>query len=296
MSRSLAHPVVKPAPATDPSEEAFVAPPGLVRMPVQRSVAGAALDRADDWLADEVPVAMVFNGISHAVMMASPLDLEDFALGFALSEGIVASADELRDVEARPAACQTPGSPPAWEVHIELSPRRLEGLKRRRRTLAGRTGCGICGIESLQALELLPPSLPAADWLDRVDPALLAQVIPQLPSFQPLNLQAGAVHVAAWADLAGGLRWAREDVGRHNALDKLIGVLARQGLLGAPGVVLMSSRASHELVAKCARVGLQALATVSAPTALGVQAAQAAGLRLWGLCRPPRAVLYTPAG
>ena len=275
-------------------------PPGLVRQRVQRTpqdgAAVAELVAADDWLADEVPVAMVFNGISHAVMMASPLELEDFALGFALSEGIVASADELRDVEARPAACQTPGSPPAWEVHIELSPRRLEGLKLRRRTLAGRTGCGVCGIESLQALELLPAALPAAEWLGRVDAALLARVMPRLPAFQPLNAQAGAVHVAAWADLDGEVRWAREDVGRHNALDKLIGVLARQGQLGAPGLVLMSSRASHELVAKCARVGLQALATVSAPTALGVQAAQAAGVRLWGLCRPPRAVLYTPGG
>ncbi|KAB0583764.1 formate dehydrogenase accessory sulfurtransferase FdhD [Ideonella dechloratans] len=275
-------------------------PPGLVRQRVQRTpqdgAAVAELVAADDWLADEVPVAMVFNGISHAVMMASPLELEDFALGFALSEGIVASADELRDVEARPAACQTPGSPPAWEVHIELSPRRLEGLKLRRRTLAGRTGCGVCGIESLQALELLPAALPAAEWLGRVDAALLARVMPRLPAFQPLNAQAGAVHVAAWADLDGEVRWAREDVGRHNALDKLIGVLARQGQLGAPGLVLMSSRASHELVAKCARVGLRALATVSAPTALGVQAAQAAGVRLWGLCRPPRAVLYTPGG
>ncbi|WP_374428517.1 formate dehydrogenase accessory sulfurtransferase FdhD [Ideonella dechloratans] len=275
-------------------------PPGLVRQRVQRTpqdgAAGADLVAVDDWLADEVPVAMVFNGISHAVMMASPLDLEDFALGFALSEGIVASAEELRDVEVRPAACQTPGSPPAWEVHIELSPRRLEGLKQRRRTLAGRTGCGVCGIESLQALELLPAVLPAAGWLEQVDAALLARVMPRLSAFQPLNAQAGAVHVAAWADLDGEVRWAREDVGRHNALDKLIGVLARQGQLGAPGLVLMSSRASHELVAKCARVGLQALATVSAPTALGVQAAQAAGLRLWGLCRPPRAVLYTPGG
>jgi len=276
------------------------ATPGLQRRRVQRTPQrggeGIGLEFVDDWLADEVPVAMVFNGISHAVMMASPLDLEDFALGFALSEGIVASADELRDVEARPAACQVPGSPPAWEVHIELSPRRLEGLKQRRRTLAGRTGCGVCGIESLQALELLPAALPAADWLVRVDAALLARVMPRLPAFQPLNALAGAVHVAAWADLDGELRWAREDVGRHNALDKLIGVLARQGQLGAPGLVLMSSRASHELVAKCARVGLQALATVSAPTALGVQAAQAAGVRLWGLCRPPRAVLYTPGG
>ena len=283
-----------------PSAPDDAATPGLVRRRVQRipprSGEGSHPEVTEDWLADEVPVAMVFNGISHAVMMASPLDLEDFALGFALSEGIVASADELRDVEARPAACQAPGSPPAWEVHIELSPRRLEGLKQRRRTLAGRTGCGVCGIESLQALELLPAALSAADWLDRVDAALLARVMPRLPAFQPLNAQAGAVHVAAWADLDGELRWAREDVGRHNALDKLIGVLARQGQLGAPGLVLMSSRASHELVAKCARVGLRALATVSAPTALGVQAAQAAGVRLWGLCRPPRAVLYTPEG
>lgn len=283
------------SPDAFPPSSSDNAPAGLVRLPVLRAAVGVA-EAVEDWLADEVPVAMVFNGISHAVMMASPLDLEDFALGFALSEGIVASVDEVRDLEVRPAACQAPGAPAAWEVQLEVSPRRLEGLKQRRRTLAGRTGCGVCGIESLQALELLPAPRPAPDWLDQVDAALLARVMPQLRSAQPLNAQAGAIHVAAWADLAGQLHWAREDVGRHNALDKLIGVLARQGQLGAPGVVLMSSRASHELVAKCARVGLAALATVSAPTALGVRAAQAAGLCLWGLCRPPRAVRYTPAG
>lgn len=247
----------------------------------------------EDVLAAEVPVAMVFNGISHAVMMATPQDLEDFALGFALSEGIVAGADEVRDIEARLSACQAPNLPPAWEVEMEISPRRLEALKQRRRSLTGRTGCGVCGIESLEALDLLPRPLSAQPWLSQIDVAFLNRVMPQLSAHQPLNHQAGAVHAAAWVSVEGELVAACEDVGRHNALDKLIGARARQGGLDQPGVVLMTSRASHELIAKCARVGFHALATISAPTALGVAAAQAAGLRLWGLCRPPRMVLYS---
>jgi len=251
----------------------------------------AAGEAREDMLAAEVPVALVFNGISHAVMMATPQDLEAFALGFAISEGILASAVDCRGIELRQG--QASHGLPAVEVHLEISARCFAQLKWRRRSLAGRTGCGVCGIESLAALELVPPALPAAPWLARVDAPAVLHALSGLPAWQKLNAQAGAIHAAGWAGLDGALTDVMEDVGRHNALDKLLGTLARVGRLRAPGFVVMSSRASHELVAKCARAGVSALATISAPTALGVRAAELAGLRLWGLCRAPRAVRYT---
>ncbi len=249
----------------------------------------------DDILATEIPVALVFNGISHAVMMATPEALGDFALGFALSEGILDRAEDCRSISVHAAdgsAAQLPPGVPGVEVHLEISTRCFERLRHRRRSMAGRTGCGVCGVESFAALDLAPERLPARDWIERVDLALVLQAFSQLGVRQVHNAQAGALHAAAWAGLDGQLATVCEDVGRHNALDKLIGSLARAGRLGEPGFVLMSSRGSHELVRKCARVGLSALATISAPTATGVQVAELAGLRLWGLCRAPRGVLY----
>ncbi len=250
-----------------------------------------------DVLATEIPVALVFNGISHAVMMATPESLGDFALGFALSEGILDRAEDCRGIGLRRAdgsAAQLPPGVPGVEVHLEISTRCMERLRHRRRSMAGRTGCGVCGVESFAALDLAPERLPARDWIGRVDLPLVLQAFSQLGAWQLHNAQAGALHAAGWAGLDGRLVTVCEDVGRHNALDKLIGRLARMGRLGAPGVVLLSSRGSHELVRKCARVGLSALATISAPTATGVQVAELAGLRLWGLCRAPRGVLYAP--
>lgn len=251
----------------------------------------------DDILATEIPIALVFNGISHAVMMATPEALDDFALGFALSEGILDRAEDCRGISvhaAESSVAQLPPGVPGVEVHLEISPRCFERLRHRRRSMAGRTGCGVCGVESFVALDLAPERLPARDWIERVDLALVLQAFSQLGARQVHNAQAGALHAAAWAGLDGQLTAVCEDVGRHNALDKLIGRLARAGRLDEPGFVLMSSRGSHELVRKCARVGLSSLATISAPTATGVQVAALAGLRLWGLCRAPRGVLYAP--
>ena len=250
---------------------------------------------AHDWLAAEVPVALVFNGISHAVMMATPQDLDLFALGFALSEGIVDSASEVRGIEVTLADAQLsklPTGVAALEVHIEISARCFEQLKNHRRTLAGRTGCGVCGVDSLAALDLL--NLPVAwqEWVSQVDAPTVLHAFAQLEPLQVLNAESGALHAAAWATLNGTLLHAFEDVGRHNALDKLIGKLAQTKQLGLPGFVILSSRGSHELVRKCARVGLAAMATISAPTSMAVQMAQLSGVRLWGLCRSPRAVLY----
>ena len=248
-------------------------------------------------LAAEVPIALVFNGISHAVMMATPQDIEAFALGFALSEGILDHARDCRGIEVRAVAAAEAGLPPgveAIEVRLEISARAFERMKGRRRSLAGRTGCGVCGVESFAGLELGSERLPLHDWLPRIDLPVVLRAIEAMPPRQLINADAGAVHAAGWATLDGQLHEVLEDVGRHNALDKLIGTLARGGRLGEPGFVVLSSRGSHELVRKCARTGIAALATISAPTAMGVRMAELAGLRLWGLCRSPRGVLYAP--
>ncbi len=256
----------------------------------------------DDTLAAEVPVALVFNDVSHAVMMATPQDLDSFALGFALSEGILDSAADCRGVDIVPVDAHDAGLPdgmPGIEVHLEISTRSFERLKDRRRSLAGRTGCGVCGVESFAALDLTPLPLPRHDWIERIDLDTVLRAFSALPAQQQLNREAGAIHAAAWATLDGEVTDVMEDVGRHNALDKLLGRLANAGRLSDPGFVLMSSRGSHELVRKCARLGIAAMATISAPTAMGVRMAELSGLRLWGLCRAPRAVLYAagvPAG
>jgi len=259
--------------------------------------AGLPADGAQrpDWLAAEVPVAMVFNGVSHAVMMATPDQLEAFALGFALSEGILDRADDCRGMEVHCVDGGTAVLPPgvsAVEVRMDISVRCFERLKQRRRSMSGRTGCGVCGVESLAALDMTPERLPAKPWMAQVDAATVLRAFDALRQQQWVNAQAGSLHAAGWASLDVGLMAVCEDVGRHNALDKLIGGLACDGRLLEPGFVVLTSRGSHELVRKCARVGISALATISAPTATGVQLAELAGVRLWGLCRSPRAVLY----
>lgn len=246
-------------------------------------------------LASEVPIALVFNGISHAVMMGTPLDLEDFAVGFALSEGIIDSAADCYGVEVTPVAAAAAGLPTGMdgmEVQLEIASRCFARLKDHRRSMSGRTGCGVCGVESFAALDLSFDALPARDWLTRVDLPTVLQAINNLPPLQRLNAQAGAIHAAGWATLDGQVHDVVEDVGRHNALDKLLGRLARTGRLADPGFVVLSSRGSHELVRKCAKLGIGALATISAPTAMGVRMAELTGLRFWGLCRPPQATLY----
>ena len=259
--------------------------------------AGLSADGAQrpDWLAAEVPVAMVFNGVSHAVMMATPDQLEAFALGFALSEGILDRPEDCRGMELHTVDSGTAVLPPgvsAVEVRMDISVRCFERLKQRRRSLSGRTGCGVCGVESLAALDMTPERLPAKPWVPQVDVATVLRAFDVLRARQWVNAQAGSLHAAGWAHLDGQLMLVCEDVGRHNALDKLIGALARERRLLEPGFVVLTSRGSHELVRKCARVGISALATISAPTATGVQLAELAGVRLWGLCRSPRAILY----
>ncbi|WP_312565554.1 formate dehydrogenase accessory sulfurtransferase FdhD [Comamonas sp.] len=262
---------------------------------VQFHHAEHGIQRQTRVLASEVPIALVFNGISHAVMMGTPLDLEDFAIGFALSEGIIDSAADCYGVEVTPvaaAAASLPEGMDGLEVQLEIASRCFARLKDHRRSMSGRTGCGVCGVESFAALDLSFDALPTRDWVAQVDLPTVLQAIDNLPPKQLLNAQAGAIHAAGWATLDGQVHDVIEDVGRHNALDKLLGRLARTGRLQDPGFVVLSSRGSHELVRKCAKLGIGALATISAPTAMGVRMAELTGLRFWGLCRPPKATLY----
>jgi len=238
----------------------------------------------DDEVIEEVPIALVYNGISQAVMLASPADLEDFALGFSLGEGILAHRRELYDLEVR-------NSCHGISVEMKIAPQRFLALKERRRNLAGRTGCGLCGVESLTDVVRRPETLPADGHYP--DLAAIDESLRQLPDWQNLHRRTGSAHAAAWAELHGNILCCREDVGRHNALDKLIGAMARGEQPRPPGFALISSRASYEMVQKAANAGISTLVAISAPTALAIRQAEAVGLLLIGFARQGQLVAYS---
>lgn len=240
------------------------------------------VEQAREELADEVPVAFVVNGEAFAVMLATPLDLEDFARGFCLTEGIVSTPQEFQGMEVEHEAR-------GLSVYVSVPRERSAALAGRGKALAGRTGCGLCG-ETMIDNALRP--VPAVASGVRFRAAALQAALLALPAGQQLNAITGAVHAAAFADAEGRIRLLREDVGRHNALDKLIGALLREGADPSQGFVLMSSRASYELVHKAAVAGIPMLAAVSAPTALAVETACAAGITLAGFTRAGRHTLY----
>ncbi|BDH44107.1 sulfurtransferase FdhD [Salmonella enterica subsp. enterica serovar Choleraesuis] len=235
----------------------------------------------NDWIAEEVPVALVYNGISHVVMMASPKDLELFALGFSLSEGIIESSKEIYGMDVVP-ACQ------GYEVQIELSSRRFMGLKERRRALAGRTGCGVCGVEQLNDIGRPVAPLPFTQTFALKN---LAQGLEGLRSYQPAGHLTGCTHAAAWLAGDGTLTGGLEDIGRHVALDKLLGRRVQEGW--QDGAVLVSSRASYEMVQKAAMCGVEILFALSAATTLAVEVAERCNLTLVGFCRADSATIYT---
>lgn len=247
-------------------------------------------------LASEVPVALVFNGLSHAVMMATPQDLEELALGFALSEGILDHAHDCLGIDVqtvRDSAVALPDGMHGVEVQLEISSRSFARLKDRRRSMAGRTGCGVCGVESFAVLDLSFAPLAHQPWAAQIGLPEVLRAMHRLTDKQLLNLQSGGLHAAGWCEVDGTLLDVFEDVGRHNALDKLMGCLARSGRLHHPGFVILSSRGSHELVRKCAKLGIAAMATVSAPTSMGVRMAELTGMRLWGSCRAAQGILHS---
>ncbi|WP_230979123.1 formate dehydrogenase accessory sulfurtransferase FdhD [Intestinirhabdus alba] len=238
--------------------------------------------RQDD-VAEEVPVALVYNGISHVVMMASPKDLQHFAVGFSLSEGIIESPGDIFGMDVVP-SCN------GLEVQIELSSRRFMGLKARRRALAGRTGCGVCGVEQLNDIGRPVEPLP---FTQRFGLANLDQALHHLTDFQPVGRLTGCTHAAGWVLPSGELAGGHEDVGRHVALDKLLGRRAVEGDGWQAGAVLVSSRASYEMVQKSAMCGVEILFAVSAATTLAVEVAERCNLTLVGFCKPGRATIYT---
>jgi FdhD protein len=233
-------------------------------------------------LAEEVPVALVFNGISHAVMMATPLQLEDFALCFALSEGLIDLASHMYGVEVIE---QEQGI----ELHIDIASQCEVRLKERKRSMAGRTGCGLCGTDSLAQVKLSLPQAPAI----HLDIQAMQRAHAGLRAMQPLKLQTGATHAAAWSDAYGVIQLVREDVGRHNALDKLIGAMTKAHLDATQGFICITSRASFEMVQKTIQSGAGALTAVSAPTRLAVDIALSHNLLLAGQVRGDSFTAYS---
>ena len=243
---------------------------------------GVDVTRCTDVVAEEVPVALEYNGISHAVMLASPQDLEDFALGFSLSEGILQNASELFD-------CELVAHADGIEVQLQIATERFVALKDKRRNITGRTGCGLCGAETLQQAIRHPPPVSSTAHFSG---AALHAGMAAMQARQPMQQQSGATHAAAWMNRDGEIELVREDVGRHNALDKLIGALARQRCDLSSGAVLITSRASYELVQKAATLGIGFLAAISAPTNLAIQLATSTNVTLVGFMRKNGHVVY----
>ena len=226
-------------------------------------------------LPEEVPVALLINSTSYAVMMATPADLQDFAIGFALSEGLVRLVSHIDNVLAMP-------SSDGISVDLAIDETKLIRERMISRSMEGRVGCGLCGIEEMADAIRMPRGKLHQTV---VSVQAIAKAFTALPQHQPMNATNRTVHAAAWCSVDGAILLAREDVGRHNALDKLIGAMARGNVRPEKGFVLMSSRCSFELVQKCAMVGIGALATISAPTALALKLAKQSGLKLAALSK-----------
>jgi len=235
------------------------------------------------WLvAEEVPVAFEYNRRAHAVMMATPADLEDFALGFSLCEGILGSAGDVDDIRVRHTA-------DGIVLSIAADPLRLLKGSLRQRSMEGRSGCGLCGVDSLANLRRAPQPVRASF---APDAGAVGAAFARLADHQPMNHANRSLHAAAWCDSSGRILLAREDVGRHNALDKLAGALAAAGHDLAAGFAVLSSRCSFELVQKAAAVGIPLLATLSAPTGLALTLAREAGMTLAARARGDGVMLF----
>ncbi len=245
---------------------------------------GNRFEDAEDEIAEELPVELRYNGQSFAVMMATPRDLEDFALGFSLSEGLIAAPEQLLEVASRNLL---EGIQLDIRVHEDAPGAQLNQADRR--LLPGRSGCGICGTRQLEHALRAPGRVQAQLHLRMAE---LERALENLQHRQPANAATGAVHAAAWVRPGDPNMLVREDVGRHNALDKLIGALHRAGLEPASGFALITSRASYEMVTKAASVGISVLAAISAPTALAIELARGAGMTLIGFARPGSCNVY----
>ena len=274
MSRSQRHP-------PDDATGADDVHAGFVRRPIRRWRAGKVAQLTDA-IAEEVPIALVYNDRPHVVMMATPRDLDDFALGFSLSEAVIGSAGELESIETQTLL-------EGIEVRMRIPEARAEVLESRRRNLTGRTSCGLCGAQALEDAVRQPPVVGTGPGIDA---EILQRTLAQLHDRQPLNVATGATHAAAWAHVDGDVALLREDVGRHNALDKLIGAMAKTNERADDGFLVVTSRASYEMVQKSATVSITLLAAISAPTALAIHLAEETGMTLVGFARPEGHVIY----
>lgn len=236
-----------------------------------------------DRVAEEIPVALNYNGLPYAVMLASPTDLEDFALGFSLTENIITSAADLHRIEVREELS-------GIQVALQIPPERAARLAPNTRTLAGNSGCGLCGTRQLEDVVRWPPAVSPGGVMTS---AAVNRALAAMPQQQPMYQITGATHAAAWCTTDGALGLLREDVGRHNALDKLMGAMARASQSTAAGALLLTSRASYEMVQKAAWCGVTIIVAVSAPTALAIAIAEHAQITLLGLARDGRYVAYT---
>jgi FdhD protein len=265
------------------SEEPAAARPPPLRRAANVAFRSGAASAGFRAIPEETAVALTYDGSTQAVMMATPADLEDFAIGFSLTEGIVAALSDIRSLEIVPEA-------KGIELRMWLTKARGEALAARRRHLAGPTGCGLCGIDSLTEAVRAPAKVTSELALD---PATILGALKSLPAAQALNRDTRAVHAAGLFRQGEGLLLAREDVGRHNALDKLVGAAFRAGLSASDCVLLLTSRVSVEMVQKAAVLGSPIIVAVSAPTALAVRTAEEAGITLVAVARDDGFELFT---
>ncbi len=234
-------------------------------------------------VAEEVPIALVYNMRPHAVVMGTPCDIEDLAVGFSITEGVVRTAAGIERIDIARAAH-------GIELQVQIGADDAAALETRGRALVSRTGCGLCGIETINDMMRLPGKLPHT--LDIARDALW-RAAAELPKRQTLNSETNTIHAAAWANVFGELEVVREDVGRHNALDKVLGALARSGTTASDGFIVVTSRASYEMVQKAASCRVELLAAVSRPTGLAIRVAAETGVTLVGLLRGTSANQYT---
>jgi FdhD protein len=254
----------------------------LLELQVRRWRDGMVEERTEP-VVEETPVAVVYNGVPHVVMMATPIDLEDFVLGFSLTEELIRTPADLLSLEI---VRYSQGI----EIQVTVSPECDAVIAGRTRRLTGRTGCGICGSDSIAVVLKEPRQVPAGT---PVRPASIQTALEALTERQALNAATGTVHAAAWASANGLIELVREDVGRHNALDKLIGAAVKQGVDPATGFVVVTSRASFEMVQKAMILGAPLLAAISGPTGLAVRVAEQSGMTLVGFARKDKLTVYT---
>lgn len=274
------------SPSGTAQKDAFSPCPGRRSQRVLRADSAprhASRLHVSDEIAEEVPIAFEYNGISHATLLATPSDLEDLAFGFSYTEGVTRAASDIYDIDIVE-------RDNGIILQMTIASACLDQLKRRRRSLAGRSGCGLCGIESLDEVRRDLPAL--APRTDLISYAAISTAIEQLQARQPLHLFTGATHAAGWADKYGAIEAVREDIGRHNALDKLIGHLLRYSVDTAQGIAVISSRASFEMVQKTAAAGISALIAVSAPTTYAITLATELNVLLAGFARGSQYTVY----